>query len=418
MGKSGKGSSKIASYSIVVSIISSIAVGVIYAFTAGQWISVLYFGLAGIAAGLITKVFNDITIGKVAKNFSQELDAIKQGDFSHLVDSRSYTVLKGVPSVVNSVLSDIRVLIDGFFSLSLSIMQSSRKVNSTAQNAAAAMNEISRTVDEIAKGASEQAQEAQQGVQVVEKLSDQINYVYENYTEIMSETSRINDLNATGLDSVTTLHAKSKEFFETSQTIFSVVEKLTNTTKHIGSFVESIENIAEQTNMLALNAAIEAARAGEAGKGFAVVAEEVRRLADQSRKSTEEITNLMQSIAEESQQAIMAMEVMKTASHEQNDAVSKTNDAFNDIANGIHSIIGKINNVSESISKMQSDKDVVISAIESISSVSQETAASSEEVAATTEQQLKAIDEMQNASADLDTLVRELDEKLKKYKLR
>jgi len=103
-----------------------------------------------------------------------------------------------------------------------------------------------------------------------------------------------------------------------------VVEKLTNTVKDIGLFVESIENIAEQTNLLALNAAIEAARAGEAGKGFAVVAEEVRKLADQSRKSTEEINILMQSIHEESQHAIESMEIMRKVSQEQNGAVNKT----------------------------------------------------------------------------------------------
>ncbi len=355
---------------------------------------------------------------KTIKTFSKDIDGFKSGDFSRMIEPKQYGILGVVASVVNIVISDIRSLIESFFNLSLSITQASRKVTSTAENASNAIEEISKTIDEIAKGASAQAAEAQMGVQVVDKLSDQINFVYESYSGITNETNKIIDLNTVGLKAVTTLRDKSKETYETSEKIFAVVEKLTNTTKDIGLFVESIENIAEQTNLLALNAAIEAARAGEAGKGFAVVADEVRKLADQSRKSTEEINNMMESIQEESALAISSMEIMKKVSQEQNFAVDKTNSSFSDIANAIDFIVSKINDVNEAVIKMQTDKSEVISAIENISSVSQQTAASSEEVAATTENQLKIIDDMKIASESLNQLVKQLDSKLKKYKLR
>ena len=158
----------------------------------------------------------------------------------------------------------------------------------------------------------------------------------------MDETNNIHKLNEIGLESVKILRERSEQSFDSTEKIFSVVENLTNTTKDIGAFVQSIEDIAEQTNMLALNAAIEAARAGEAGKGFAVVAEEVRQLADQSRRFTEEIINLMENISEESQQAIQAMEMMRNVSKEQGEAVESTNKAFGNIAEGIVVIVDKI----------------------------------------------------------------------------
>jgi methyl-accepting chemotaxis protein len=405
-----------------VMMIASVAVGLVMAaiyiaITKNGFEALLVF-LTAIVTTQVIRVCSNYIFRKIADRLVSEFDVIKQGDYSKFIESRNFGIFSGIASTVNSVLSDIRALIEGFFTLSLSIIQASRKVGTTANEAALAISEISKTVDEIAKGASDQAQDAQQGVELVDKLSDQINFVYQSYSSVMEETNNIQSLNKIGLESVHVLRAKSEENFNSTEKIFAVVEKLTNTTKEIGTFVQSIEDIAEQTNMLALNAAIEAARAGEAGKGFAVVAEEVRKLADQSRQSTEEITNLMESISEESQLAIQAMEVMKKVSQDQNAAVDSTNKAFGDIANGIESIVHRTKEVNDAVARMQTDKDDVIAAIENISSVSQETAASSQEVAATTEQQLKEIEEMRTAAVQLDELVQELEKKLKKYKLR
>ncbi|MFZ5987956.1 MAG: methyl-accepting chemotaxis protein [Bacillota bacterium] len=352
---------------------------------------------------------------KQIQKLEDEINSIKQGDYTKSLNPSEYFTLKSVASVVNEIFEDTRSLIANFHKLSSSIIEATRTVSVTAQQASTAMEDISKTMDEIAKGASDQAEQAQQGVEMVDNLSEQINFVYESYSGITEETRKMNELNNVGMDSVKVLRDKSKENYETSEKIFAVVEKLTNTIKDIGLFVESIENIAEQTNLLALNAAIEAARAGEAGRGFAVVAEEVRKLADQSRKSTEEINILMQSIQEESQLAIESMEIMKKVSQEQNGAVNKTDSSFNNIANAITYIVGKINDVNQAVTKMQNDKVQVTTAIENISSVSEETAAASQQIAATTEHELRAIEDMKESAKKLDDLVQELDNKLKKY---
>jgi methyl-accepting chemotaxis protein len=426
MAKAGKGKVKTVNehvssqgkINLIASIITGLVMSAIFVLITGKIGEALLVLATAVLTSQVLRIANSVITRKISKQFERELYVIKQGDYSKFLDPKSFGSFAGVASVLNSVLSDIRTLIDGFFTLSLSIIQASRKVGTTANQTVASITEISKTVDEIAKGASDQAADAQQGVQLVDALSDQIDFVYKSYGDVMNETNNIHKLNDIGLQSVNILREKSTENFNSTEQIFSVVEKLTNTTKDIGTFVQSIEDIAEQTNMLALNAAIEAARAGEAGKGFAVVAEEVRKLADQSRQSAEEIINLMENISAESQLAIQAMELMRKASQEQNTAVESTNKAFGDIADGIAAIVEKIKAVNDAVSMMQTSKDNVISAIENISSVSQETAASSEEVAATTDQQLREIDEMKVAAAQLDELVQELDMKLKKFKIK
>lgn len=409
------------SFQAKLTIIAASVVGVlmtaVFIIITGEFGKSLLVLATAFVTYLTLRLINSIVSKKVAEQFDYELSAIKDGDYSTFLEPKTFGSYAGIASVLNAILSDIRNLVDSFFTLSLSIMQASRKVSATANKTGISIGEIAKTVDEIAKGASDQASDAQNGVQLVDRLSEQIDFVSKGYESVIEQTDDIHRLNDAGLNTVNILRKKSAESYDSTEKIFSVVENLTNTTKDIGKFVLSIEDIAEQTNMLALNAAIEAARAGEAGKGFAVVAEEVRQLADQSRQSTEEITHLMENISEESQLAIKAMEVMRDASKEQNNAVDITNKAFDDIANGVGTIVEKIKAINDSIVRMQSDKDNVIASIENISSVSQETAASSQEVAATTEQQLQEIEDMKVSADQLDVLVQELNMKLKNFKV-
>ncbi|HEX9060170.1 MAG TPA: methyl-accepting chemotaxis protein [Clostridia bacterium] len=408
---------------IIVALTISIVFGLVCGFLLKKLLNVdsyspiLFLVLSNVLVTIAVTRFMSHSLHRMAISLSQDMKAIKDGDYAHILEPQKYYMLSDLVSNINIVLVDIKGLIENFMRLSDSITSSTKQVSSSTHKASSLINDVSKTVYEIAKGASNQANEAQQGVITVEKLSEQIDFVYQSYSQVTAETSKINNLNNIGLDSVSILREKSTENYTTSEKIFAVIEKLIDTTKNIGLFVESIETIAEQTNLLALNAAIEAARAGEAGKGFAVVAEEVRKLADQSRASTDEITNLVSSIQKESMLAMESMEVMKRVSQQQNNAVNQTQNSFNDIANAITSIVSKISDVNTSVSKMQHDKNEVISAIQNISSVSQETAAASEEVSSITSSNLDTVSEINNAVSDFERLVHELDSKIKKYKI-
>ncbi len=365
---------------------------------------------------ILTFIVFSGSIKAASGSLNEIFQAISQGDFTINLDKNKYKAFGRIAEHMNSITSQMRNIIQGTFNLTKAIVDSSLDISGKVIKVNSSISEISRTIEEIAAGASEQVSETQKSAQMFEALSDQIAVVYDSYDTIVKETENVNSLNSEGLNTVKGLKDKSDEYNTSSEKIFFAVEKLTTTLNNIGMFVETIQGIAEQTNLLALNAAIEAARAGESGKGFAVVADEVRKLADQSKSSTESIRNMMNSIQEDSQQAIEAMKSMKAVSHEQLEAVTQTDEFFRRTADAIQSILLKINDTNNAIKEMEKSKNDSVSAMEKTAEVSEQTAAACEELAATVESQLQLFDEMSKSAEKLSTLSKEMGESLKKYK--
>lgn len=357
-----------------------------------------------------------VEIEKQANAFTAELQEIKKGNYAKLIDTGKYNLLGSIPNEVNETLKELQFIINNSFDLTFSIINSSKKMASTAEDTFRLVDEISTTIEEIAKGATSQAQDAQEAVVAVDELSRHMDFVNSSYNKVIDDTQKMNELTSKGFESVTVLRNKSDENYSASERIFTVIEKLNNRIKDISSFVEAIENIANQTNLLALNAAIEAARAGETGKGFAVVADEVRKLAVESKQSTIEINTLVKDIIEESGYAIKSMNIMKDITKHQTNAVNQTFDAFNEIVGSISSIGEKINEVNSSMAQMLDGKDKVVNAIGNISSINEETAASSQQVAANTQDQLKIVNDMKKASKELSVIAKMLETNLRKYR--
>lgn len=197
-----------------------------------------------------------------------------------------------------------------------------------------------------------------------------------------------------------------------------IVKDMNESTRLINTISETIAEITEQTSLLSLNASIESARAGEAGKGFAVVAEEIGKLAEQSRNSTEEIKVIIEGIKIKSETALKAIEATESVVKEQNLAVDKTQEIFSEILKSIGIMIDKVEEVKLSIVDINNKKQSTIEEIENISSISQETASASEEVTASTEEINAVMSKFTSYAGDLQLLSEKLGIEMEKFKVK
>ena len=341
----------------------------------------------------------------------------EQGDISVRVKSHGSDELGMLGKSFNSMMDKITSLVAQINSISLMLASSSEDLAQISRLTAESTQEVSRTVNEIAQGASDQAEEAQTGAEMITMLSNRINEIIVSSNKMKEASQIANGLNQEGLESVKLLRDKSNENTKVSGAIGEKINALNSKSATIGQIIETITSIADQTNMLALNAAIEAARAGEAGRGFAVVADEVRKLAEQTSMAAKEIKTLITDIQSETHNAVSSVTMAEEIVNEQGVAVDGAEVVFNKITSAINNIVDQINDVAAAVMEMGRNKDEVVGAIENISSVSQETAAASEEVSATTQQMAESVDQVTASAQTLNNAAQQLKGAISLFKI-
>jgi methyl-accepting chemotaxis protein len=196
-----------------------------------------------------------------------------------------------------------------------------------------------------------------------------------------------------------------------------VVENLGENSQQIGKIVEVISSIADQTNLLALNAAIEAARAGEAGRGFSVVAEEVRKLAEQSQKATEEIKNLILKIQGDTKQAVATMGIGTSNVKTGAAAIRNVGTQFSNIFSMVNDIRDRMTEIASSVQGVSIGSQKIVEAIMNVDSVSRDTAGETQSISAATQEQSASMEEIASASQSLAQMAEAMQETIHRFKI-
>lgn len=270
--------------------------------------------------------------------------------------------------------------------------------------------EISNSLEFVAKGTGLQNQLADNTLLEAQKLGDKINSLLGTAQLLISKTKEMKSENTSGVELIQNLQSNFQKNQEATKKVNSAITDLTNRSKDVSSIISKIKSIADQTHLLSLNASIEAARAGEYGKGFAVVASEVGKLADESSRSTKEISAIVHLINNSILTAKDEMNKAQTLVQNSELDMQRTVKTFNEIEKTVFDVADKNTDLKEEIQFMNILKENTISNSQSILNLIQDSASSIEEISATTNEQ-------SNTVQNILSKIHELDEKVQRISL-
>ena len=380
--------------------------------------SIILFGIVILISILSFLVIQNLVIKRINRLTGILKDISEgDGDLTKRVDIKSKDEIGRMAVYFNNFSDTIHGIISSVKEVTKRVSRASEELADNSHHSAAAAEEVAQTIDEIAKGATSQAESTVEGSDELVRLGELIEE-NKRQVEVFRELSnRINGLVSQGLNIIDKLTETTEESSDAANSVYQSIMKTNESSGRISEASSLITSIAEQTNLLALNAAIEAARAGEHGKGFAVVAEEIRKLAEESTDSTKVIDDMIKNLRQDAARAVETMKRVEKILKDQFESVSLTGSKYREIAEGMDKSKETVEAITETGIQMEQKKNGVLDTIQVLSSIAEENAAATEQVSASIQEQTASIEKIANASEGLSELSLELHSTIERFKV-
>lgn len=351
-------------------------------------------------------------------SISEIIMQVSQGDLTNKVAIHATGDVKVMADSLNNAIDNINNLLWNIGKNADVVSSSSMNMLDKTESMKLNTSEVAAAVAQMAKGAQDQATRTDESSKLVEKVKSSSEDMEGKANAINLAAEKGQKGSENGLKTVKVLVNNMTGIRESALQTSKSIEVLTQRAEEIGRTLKVITDIASQTNLLALNAAIEAARAGDAGRGFAVVAEEIRKLAEDSRRSAVDIEKIIGDVQKDTLAAGKAIDTMQVSVKEGGNATNEVETIFQEIANSTQTTYEFSKQIQEASKGQKSSIDLVVKNIEQIVVVAEETAAGTQEAASSSQQLSNAMTEITDSSNKLNGVANELQAGVDKFKLR
>ncbi|MCR8631459.1 methyl-accepting chemotaxis protein [Paenibacillus radicis (ex Xue et al. 2023)] len=342
-------------------------------------------------------------------------EKVAQGDLTVSIRIDSRDEIGRLSTSFGEMIKSLQQIIHEVGDHAIQVSASTEQLTASAEQTSQATQHIAETIQIMASDSEKQVRSVNETAEAVNTMSESVNQISEHTNHVVGASMKASQTATAGSETVQSAIQQMDSIHKTIDKMSAIIQRLVQRSNEIGEMNKVITTIAVQTNLLALNAGIEAARAGENGKGFAVVATEVRKLAEQSSHSSQQVEQIILTVQEETAAAAKSMTEVAAGITAGLEAVQFAGSSFEEISSAVGEVNVRINNVYGSLQLISQNSEQIVTAIAEIVAITEGTAAGAQNVSAATQQQLASMEEVATSSSHLSHMAEDLTQLIRRF---